>query len=170
MCERISEALKCDPVELSGIQLSETDEKRMLIKLLSKYANSVTVIKTSDDQWETDVKLPVDFLDFGNRYNENKEKVEAALDGLSQSDPNYELKKAEATDWFNYWVDSYPTFDAFTRLKSVGRDINYDSINITSDIISEEMKSGFWTYIGDYVTPLRKDAIKMRELARQPFK
>ncbi len=109
MCERISEVLNCDPVEVCGIHLSDIDEKRLLIKLLSKYAHSVTAVKGSDDQEGVDVRLPIDFLDFENRYNENKATLEAALSGMSEADPHYELDKATASDWFNYWIDSYPT-------------------------------------------------------------
>ena len=56
---QMARILGVDPVGLSGIELDEMDEKRLLCKLLSKYASDITL----NEDGSVGVELPDDFAD-----------------------------------------------------------------------------------------------------------
>ena len=67
--EKIAKILGADPVELSGLDLSEADEIRLMNKLLVKYAKSIQVIRDSgSNNGCVSVVLPKSFATFAEKY------------------------------------------------------------------------------------------------------
>lgn len=171
MCNSIAHALEVDPVEICCLDLTETDRRRLLMKLLAEFADDIEIVVVPDASGNTDldhqnikldVKLPVDFMDFANRYKEKTLCVEQALKDISEDDPRYELIKENAEDEFNYWLESYPAYDAVTRARREGDKLTFDTINIWSTIIDQEMQPGFYMYQRDYMIPSRKTAWELK--------
>jgi len=185
MCNKIANALEVDPVEICGLELTEQDEKRLLMKLLAKYADKVELCVVGeedgkpvyDPEGRSMAILPMDFADFVVRYEENKEAVSFAIQGIDETDPRYELVKANAEDEFNYWLDMYPAYDAVTvarknmidgkyphsenakveeaRSKGV---LDFDLVDIWMSVTESEMKPDFWSFQSEYIIPSRNEA------------
>ena len=114
---QIANVLNVDPIELSDIPLSETDEKRLLCKLLRKYAKSIS----GEDDGSVNVRLDEDFWGFASKYND----VQGRLDFLNEdmdpeSDP-YKKNLQDAESEMSFWIETYPKFDPVTSLKNSGQ-------------------------------------------------
>ena len=185
MCNKIANALGADPVEICGLELTEQDEKRLLMKLLSKYADNVELIKIGEEDGKpvydpngrSIATLPIDFVDFAMRYEENKSAVSFAIEGIKETDPRYELVKSNAEDEFNYWMDMYPTYDAVVnamknmldgtyphsndaeieKARSMGR-LDFDLVDIFAAVEQSEMEPDFWSFQSEYIIPRRNEA------------
>ncbi len=191
MCKKIAKALEADPVEICGIELTEQDEKRLLMKLLAKYALSVELSTVGEENGEPvyDPKgrsiavLPTDFADFAYRYQKNKSKVEFAIESMSEDDPRYELVKANAEDEFNYWMDMYPKYDAVTNAKERALEgsyphvndpkikkaysqgiVDYDLINTWGTIVDENMSPEFLLFQSEYIIPNRNESWRAKHV------
>ena len=185
MCNKIANALEVDPVEICGLELTEQDEKRLLMKLLAKYADKVElcIVGEEDGKPIYDPKgrsmaiLPIAFADYAMRYEKNKGDVEFAIEGLKETDPRYELVKGNAEDEFNYWLDMYPVYDAVTIAQIKATEGNYppsddkkvdkarsqgivdiDMVDIWAPIMQEEMNPDFWSFQSEYIIPNRNEA------------
>lgn len=184
ICKKIANALEVDPVEICGIELSELDEKRLLMKLLAKYADKIEIPMVTDKkgkkivnpEGKSTVTLPIEFIDFALRYNDHIEEVKFALEGVDESDPRYELLKANAEDKLNYWLDMYPSYDAVTVAKKNMEDSNYphsddkeveearskgildfDVVDVWAAITESEMNPDFWSFQSEYIIPNRNE-------------
>ena len=180
MCNKIANALGVDPVELCGLELTEVDEKRLLMKLLTKYADKIEIAKVEDENGEkydskgrSIVTLPIEFADFTLRYTKHIDDVKFAVDGIDKSSPKYELLKANAEDELNYWLDMYPVYDAVSiakhdmELAAIFYDdteteeehsnnaIDFDLVNTTSSLMYIKFKNDFWFYQSEYIIPNR---------------
>lgn len=175
MCNKIACALGADPLEICGLELTKEDEKRLLMKLLTKYADSIS-IDTDSLELKSVAVLPVDFADFAMRYEEHVERVKFAVQDIAETDPRFELVKANAEDEFKYWMDMYPVYDAVVTAKNKALqgeypssddtkiekarsqgDIDFEMIDIWSTIIQEEMNPDFWSFQSEYIIPNRNE-------------
>lgn len=175
MCNKIANSLNADPVEICGLELTEQDEKRLLMKYLTKYADKVELVKGAEGK--TIATLPIDFADFAMRYAESRSAVAKSTVDIEESDPRYEIVKANAEDELMYWLDMYPIYDAVTVAKNMIVDGNYphsvdkdieksrsqgvadaELVGICSDIVQEEMSPDFMTYQSEYIIPARYEA------------
>lgn len=163
MCCRIADALKVDPVEICGIELSDVDKKRLLMKLLTEYADNVEAVMGTDKQGKVVADLPIDFADFAFRYKENLKNVEYAVEGIPESDPRYKIRKENAQDELNYWLDMYPTYDAYTDVKDDAEDVDFDMVNVRSTVIQDEMSKKFWQFQSDYIIPKRNEERRSKQ-------
>ena len=162
LCGRIAHALDADPVEICALDLSDVDKKRLLMKLLAEYADDVNAVKVSDTHSKVIVDLPIDFADFAFRYKENAKNVEFALDGISEDDPRYAMRKAGAEDELNYWLDMYPEYDAYTDVKDDAEEVDFDMVNTRSVALQDEMSKHFWQFQSDYIIPKRNEEMRSK--------
>ena len=162
MCSRIAHALEADPVEICGLELSEVDEKRLLMKLLAKYANNIEAVMVTDKQGKVVADLPIDFADFAFRFMENAKNVEFALDGISEDDPRYAMRKAGAEDELNFWLDMYPEYDAYTDVKDDVETVDFDMVNRRAVVLQDEMSKHFWQFQSDYIIPKRNEEMRSK--------
>ena len=181
MCKKIANVLMVDPIELCGLELTEVDEKRLLMKLLTKYADKIEIAKVKDENGNqiNDSKgrsiatLPIDFADFALRYTKHIDDVKLAVEGIDKADPRYERLKANAEDELNYWLDMYPVYDAVSIAKKdmelatilyddsdseevhSNNAIDFDLVNTTSSLTDVEFKNDFWFFQSEYIIPNR---------------
>ncbi|MCR4608888.1 MAG: helix-turn-helix domain-containing protein [Eubacterium sp.] len=184
MCNKIAKALEVDPVELCDLELTEVDEKRLLMKLLTKYADIIEIAKVEDEngnqiydpKGKSIVTLPIDFADFALRYAKHIDNIKFAVEGVDKADPRYELIKENAEDEFNYWLNMYPTYDAVNTAQKNAMEnnkqqsddkkdkemftkaVDIDMVNTWSSVIQEEMNPYFWMYQSNYIIPNRNKA------------
>lgn len=169
-CCKIATELKVDPVEICGIELTEIDEKRLLMKLLTKYADNIEVVGAEDEKGnecydsrgKSVVTLPIDFVDFARRYNKHIEEVNFAVESIAETDPRYELVKANAEDKFIFWLDTYPEYDAFENARKVSDSLDYEKIDKWSESLQGAYISEFYPFQSEYVIPRRNDAWKAK--------
>lgn len=129
--EQIAKALETDPVALSGLELSENDEIRLLNKLLVKYCLDMSTTSYQKDditiQEEcVQVILPTNFVPLCDKYTEYRKNLEliktdiscmeifnaiAHNTDISISDINTDPEILDATEELNYWLETWPQFD-----------------------------------------------------------
>ena len=99
---RIAEILNVDPIALSGIDLDEFDEKRLLCKLLIKYANSIDLTEEN----MVNIGLPNEFLGFQKMYQKNRESLAKSLNGVSEDSLDYKIKTRIANEKLEFWCET----------------------------------------------------------------
>jgi len=105
----IAEALEVDPIALSGIELDEKAEFRLLGKLLYKYCLSM---KYDDKKDCVKVVLPGELEGISRMFEENEHDIE------EEDFPLEELQKKE------FFIETWPTYDAFYQAQLQGTDVN----------------------------------------------
>ena len=129
--EQIAKALETDPVALSGLELSENDEIRLLNKLLVKYCLDMSTTSYQKDditiQEEcVQVILPTNFEPLCNKYTEYRKNLEAIKTDIScmeifnaiAHNTNISKNNIEAdpeimdvTEELEYWLETWPEYD-----------------------------------------------------------
>lgn len=116
MCCKIANILDADPVEISGIELSETDEIRLLIKLLNKYIldiSSYEVYNEVDENAGIHVNAVLS-KQLESYYDVYSICMKNILDILSTKKVrSSETSKAIAEQYeiVEYFIDTFPKYD-----------------------------------------------------------
>lgn len=154
---QIANILGVDPVALSGIEMSETDEKRMLCKLLMKYASNISLKKDGT----VNLDLPDDFAGFQMEYAENRERLSSLLTEMSEGSIK-EITMKSSDDELNYWVEMYPAYDPVTVCKEKKGKYSIEDIKKYRNLINSECKMEFFNFEDSYLVPLRNKEIMER--------
>lgn len=108
--EKISKILGADPVELSGLDLSEADEIRLMNKLLVKYAKSIQMIRGGgSNNRGVSVVLPKSFATFAEKYLYYQNIIRA--EQSENNKENSEETKAvieKVKEEFEFWLETWP--------------------------------------------------------------
>ena len=155
---QMARILGVDPVGLSGIELDEMDEKRLLCKLLSKYALDISV--TEDGS--VGVELPDDFADFQMTYKENRDRLAFLSEDVPEDSLEYEITKKSADDELEYWVERYPAYDAASLCKERKADYTIEDIKDFRKVTSSECEADFFRFQDSYLTPMMNKEIMKR--------
>lgn len=147
---QIAKILGVDPVALSGIELSEVDEKRLLCKLLLKYATDITLKKDGT----VNLDLPVDFAGFQMEYKENKEKLNFLLSDITEDSLQQEIATKSTEDELNYWIEMYPVYDAVFLCNENIADCTINDIKKYRTMVSSEFQTEFYSFQDSYLTPM----------------
>ena len=148
--EKFAEIFEADPVEFSCVDLSEIDEKRLLCRLLAKYANSMEL----DNDGKVKVELPTDFTDFEFEYEEYLHNMNAKQDEYEPNTIEYKTSEIIATEKFNYWIRNYPKYDAASMaMQLFSQGCSVDNIKSTRIIKQQEMKPEFDVFKRKYLIP-----------------
>ncbi len=99
---KIADILGVDPIALSGIDLNEDDEKRLLCKLLIKYSNYIDLTKEN----MVNIGLPEEFLAFQKMYQKNRESLANNLAGMSEESLDYKIKTKVADEKLEFWCET----------------------------------------------------------------
>lgn len=135
----IAKALNVDPIALSGIEISQYDEKRLLNKLISKYCKNIEIVQ-SDKNCEKSVKvtLDYDFVPVANIYEENvagkKDIEESQLDDATKIRLNMEADAEQ-----EFWLECWPDYDYVIQ----GRIQGVDPEDGGKYSLKETLKSNF---------------------------
>lgn len=111
--EKIAKILEADPVELSGLDLSEADEIRLINKLLVKYAKSIQVIRDGgSNNGCVSVVLPKSFVTFAEKYLYYQNIIRAAQ-SENNKENSEETKAAieRAKEEFDFLLETWPEHD-----------------------------------------------------------
>ena len=150
----IAHILEVDPVELALDReaLSEVDEKRLLCKLLNKYAKVVKKKSTGD----VEVVLGDDFYGFALKYDNLFGSLKLSSKD-EKSRPDVIKKKEQAEEEMLFWVETYPKYDPVYELKTAGKKCTPDSIAS----ISDDTKNKFIQHMCNYQDSYHFDEEKM---------
>lgn len=151
----IARILGVDPVALSGIELSEVDEKRLLCKLLVKYATNLTLKKDGS----VNLDLPDDFSAFQMEYKDNREQLDFLLADIPEDTLKQEIATKSAADELNYWVEMYPAYDAASLCKEKKADCTIKDIKEYRKMVDSEYQEDFFHFQDNYLTPLMNKEI-----------
>ena len=155
---QMARILGVDPVGLSGIELDEMDEKRLLCKLLSKYASDITL----NEDGSVGVELPDDFADFQMTYKENRDRLAFLSEDVPEDSLEYEITKKSADDELEYWVERYPAYDAASLCKKRKEDYTIEDIIDFRKMTSSECEADFFRFQDSYLTPMMNKEIMQR--------
>ncbi|MBR5649068.1 helix-turn-helix domain-containing protein [Pseudobutyrivibrio sp.] len=113
--EQIARVLMADPLDLSGLELTEDDERRIFNKLLIKYSKDI--VKNNDGT--ISVVLPEEYANLQEMYKQlfdfKIDTYNAFVDDISfQIDMFPESNKENFLD---YWLESWPLFDYLQVIK-----------------------------------------------------
>lgn len=152
---QMARILNVDPISLSGIELDELDEKRLLCKLLAKYASDILL----EDDCSVTAKLSSDFASFQMEYEDYKEELEEYEECLPKDSLRYELQAKALAAELEHWMERYPRYDAVHVIK--GRNENFTLEDILKEREWRKMKSQdeFFRYQDDYWTPMMNKEI-----------
>ena len=144
--EQIAKALEVDPVELSGLELSRDDEIRLLMKLLSKYATSITTTKNSSGEYGVDVTLPYMFSEFSDIYMEHCRDVDKISDDYKKSgDMGEYLDNAKRE--LEFWIDMWPDFDFTYQVDNDRIDPFIRSHHSAKELLRSKFLSKYFDYL-----------------------
>ena len=155
---QMARILGIDLVGLSGIELDEMDEKRLLCKLLSKYASDITL----NEDGSVGVELPDDFADFQMTYKENRDRLAFLSEDVPEDSLEYEITKKSADDELEYWVERYPAYDAASLCKERKADYTIEDIKDFRKMTSSECEADFFRFQDSYLTPMMNKEIMKR--------
>ncbi len=148
---QIANILGVDPVELSGIDLSETDEKRLLCKLIHKYGKKIT----ADENGNVTVKFDDDLYGFYLTYSDVTEKMEN-LSGLDEENAFDFINRQQGyKDEMDFWLDTYPKFDPVYKIKSQNEECSVEKIKETDDELHPSFTLSFYDFYDYFLVPLR---------------
>ena len=99
---KIAKILKVDPIALSGIDLDEYDEKRLLCKLLMKYASDISL----ENEDVVSVSLPKEFVPFQKMYEDNRNSLAKSVNGMSEESLDYKIKTRVANEKMEFWCET----------------------------------------------------------------
>lgn len=124
--EQIAQILRTDPVELSGLDLTEDDEVRLFNKLLVKFSKSMQIIQSDDsDAGCVSVILPSSYaalVEQYQNYQDSVREVQLTNSIVDEDDRTVDdLEKssyiAEAKEELNFWLDTWPEYDYLYQIK-----------------------------------------------------
>lgn len=124
--EQISKILCTDPVDLSGLELSEDDEIRLLNKLLIKYCKNMQIKQEAGSgSGCVEIILPSSFSGLEEQYRNYQDAVKEGefINSLSDEDDRWEtpleensyLQEAKAE--LDFWLDTWPEYDYQYQMK-----------------------------------------------------
>ncbi len=148
----MAEAMECDPVAMAGINLSRTDEIRLLMKLLLKHNKGMEL----REDGTVDIHLSEDFADYVYKYNENQERIEMFKEGL---DVNAEpfvaatLLRGQLEEMV-YYTETYPKYDAVTFLRSENKKVDAQAVREKDVMCEEKFYDRFTDYYDSYLLPM----------------
>ena len=144
--EQIAKVLEVDPVELSGIELSEDDEIRLLNKLLAKYA--ITMGKEGEEQALTKVYLSDVFLDFQELFSDLQREMDEIRENYSDQDSTKAKVLENARLEMEYWLETWPEYD-FTYQVNHGKiDPHIPSHHKSKELLRSKFLAGYMDYLG----------------------
>ena len=152
---QIARILGVDPVALSGIELDDNDEKRLLCKLLYKYAKDMSLAEDG----EVTVKLSDDFAGFQMEYEENKERLEFLYEDTKEDSLMREISKQTVDAEMEYWMENFPKLDAAYLCKQRNVNCTVDDMRSFREMIKAEMEDGFVRYQNTYLNPMMNKEI-----------
>ena len=125
--EQMARVLMVDPLELSGLDLTEDDERRILNKLLMKYSKDIV----KNDDGTISAILYEDYAHLQEIYNE-LHAVVIRNDEYSFEQP-YKIDISPLIgkeDYADFWLESWPLFDYCQVLKRCipGTSVNEDAL------------------------------------------
>lgn len=148
--EQIAHILNVDPVEMSGLELTEVDEKRLICKLVKKYAEGIEL----QPDGKVTVTLSSDFADFQIEYQEIRERLAFNLEGSEKESLDYKIQKQAADDELDYWIERYPTYDAVTLAKRHSSKCDLEEIREMREFVKFEKEKDFFNFQDVYLIPL----------------
>ena len=152
---QIARILGVDPVALSGIEMDENDEKRLLCKLLYKYATDMSLAEDG----EVTVKLSDDFAGFQMEYEENKERLEFLYEGTKEDSLMREISKQTVDAEMEYWVEHFPRFDAAYLCKQRNANCTIEDMRRFRNMVQNEIEDDFVRYQNAYLNPMMNKEI-----------
>jgi len=152
---QIARILGVDPIALSGIELDENDEKRLLCKLLYKYAKDMSLAEDG----EVTVKLSDDFAGFQMEYEENKERLEFLYEGTKEDSLMREISKQTVDAEMEYWVENFPRFDAAYLCKQRNANCTIEDMRRFRNMVQNEIEDDFVRYQNTYLNPMMNKEI-----------
>ena len=148
--EEIAHLLNADPVELSGIILTEVDEQRLLCRLLSKYATSISVSDTENEKVK--VTLPIAFTDFALEYLDCQKRKEEINNTIS-SPLRRMIQERSVDEEFEYWLRTYPKYDAVSISLKEDNNTSIDKIQSVRNDVQPALKENFEKFDKAYLQP-----------------
>lgn len=124
--EQIAQILGTDPVELSGLDLTEDDEVRLFNKLLVKFSKNMQIIQNAgSDTGCVSVVLPSSFAALVEQYQNYQDAVRevqltnSIIDEDDSSIENLEESSyiEEAKEELDFWLDTWPEYDYLYQMK-----------------------------------------------------
>lgn len=146
----IARILGVDPISLSGIELDEKDEKRLLCKLLTKYAEDITL---AEDGAVT-AELSKDFSSFQMEYEEITSSIEALKDQIPEGTAMHDYSKKMLEGELEYWNELYPGYDAAYHCKKRNPDYTIEDVRRFRELTTEEFETEFFRYQTVYLHPM----------------
>lgn len=158
---QIAAILEVDPIEMSGIEMTEMDEKRLICKLLAKYAIAINL----NEDGTVVVGLPDDFAGFQMEYEFNREMLEFNIDGQEEASLEYEVTKQSAEDELDYWLEMYPSYDPVYLCKKNKGVCTLKEIMSLREKGERELRENFYKFQDEYLDQLNER--KIREKIRK---
>jgi len=123
--EKIAHTLNVDPLDMSCIELSEEDEKRILMKLLAKYCDAEDV--KIDQRGNSFFKFDVEFLGFAKAFKFLPKHADMFLQSEGYDNtPGNNYPEGEGA--WQFWLDKWPKYDLVYNNKESDLDNEaYDS-------------------------------------------
>ncbi len=127
--EKIAHALDMDPVYLSGLELTEIDERRLLNRLLAKYASDIfdsVPARYDEGDPRVTVELSGDFHTLACKYNEQPDTFSKYRDLVVEQTDIDDERVAELDFWLKTWPKYDPVFSDFSE-NQAQTSLDYDS-------------------------------------------
>ena len=147
--EQIAQILQVDPVAMSGLELTEVDEKRLLCKLLYKYAISLDL----EEDGNVKAMLSDDFADFQMEHEAYLKNLPVPEYDGPEGSMSYEVTKRSAQDEMEFWLEMYPAYDAASLAKERHEDCDIEKIKAEREFIQGDKNIEFFDYQDNYLTP-----------------
>lgn len=133
--EQIAEVLNVDKVELSGLELTEDDEIRLMNKLLVKYCKAIELVENENGDKNVNVVLPDSFVPLQEKYQSYQDEMREIRENIMNASdaplymPNIRLDGMEMPDEsdeakmeLDFWLDTWPEFDYLYQGRRQGID------------------------------------------------
>ena len=137
----IAKALGADPIALSGVELNDIDEIRLLMKLLLKYSNQISI----NDDGTVKAVLPNTFAGFAWKLNKTKEKYNSLSDMeiTENTLDNHNFSKEEEIE---FYTEMYPKFDPIVILKENQKKVTIDNIQAMDKVLEPSFLGELYRY------------------------
>ena len=166
--EQIARVLMTDPIELSGLELTEDDERRLLNKLLMKYSKDI--IKNEDGT--VSAVFPEEYANLHEVY---KRLHELDVDGYMVFDGDVPFQidlfpESEKEMIADYWLESWPLFDYCQVIKRcIPEDKQKDEkiVNRLMFVTKQHMSANYFSKNEDQFKQYMQDFYKAQEMKQQ---
>lgn len=145
----LARKLNVDPVAMSGIELTEDDEIRLLNKLLVKYADKIDI----NDDKKVIIELGEDFLDFAEQINKYNHKVSEIIKDETRDSRTKEVRLNDYLNILDLYLETWPSYDIRRKLK------NECKANMDRDEYINELRYQYGIASGMYISSLKNNIV-----------